>query len=56
MNASSSPRSNLLFLAGVSIITATHIYMLNAQLPMSVQHSHAYLNLGAVALILFSVR
>jgi hypothetical protein len=51
MNASAK---SVLFAAGVSVIAATHIAMLNQQMPAAVQQQHALLNLAAVAYILFT--
>ena len=51
MNASAK---SILFAAGVSIITATHVAMLNQQMPAAIQKQHALLNLAAVALIVAS--
>ena len=53
MNASAK---SVLFAAGVSVIAATHIAMLNQQMPAAVQQQHALLNLAAVTLILVSRR
>jgi hypothetical protein len=43
------------FNTGLAIVVGTHIYMLNSALPEAMRKEHAYLNLGAAALILWSV-
>ena len=48
-------RSPIAFYSGVGIIVATHTYMLVQLMPSSQQTYHAYLNLGAVGLILYGV-
>jgi hypothetical protein len=43
------------FNTGLAIVVGTHIYMLNSALPEAMRKEHAYLNLGAAALIVWSV-
>ena len=40
---------------GLSVITATHIMMLNEVMPAEVQHNHALINLAAVAAVAYGV-
>ena len=41
--------------AGLSIVGATHVYMLNYDLPEDKHTLHAWLNLGAAGLIYYGV-
>jgi hypothetical protein len=43
------------FGTGLTIVVGTHIYMLNSTLPEAMRQQHAFLNLGAAALIVWSV-
>jgi len=43
------------FGAGISVIVGTHVYMLNSNLPETLRQQHALMNLGAAALIVWSV-
>ena len=40
---------------GLGIVAATHIMMLNTQMPPEVQTNHAYINLAAAGLIAYGV-
>ena len=40
--------------AGVGTVVATHVYMLNAIMPQSMQKGHAYFNLAAAGLIVYA--
>jgi len=41
--------------AGLGIVTVTHIYMLNNQLPEALHKAHAAINLFAAGLIYYGV-
>lgn len=43
------------FYTGLSIVVATHVWMLNMTMPESVRQYHAAANLGAAALIMYGV-
>jgi hypothetical protein len=40
--------------AGVGIVVATHVYMVAAIMPESMQMNHAYINLAAAGLIVYA--
>jgi hypothetical protein len=40
---------------GLSVITATHIMMLNEVMPAEVQRNHALINLAAVATVTYGI-
>ena len=42
------------YYAGVGIVVGTHVYMIAAIMPESMQTNHAYLNLVAAGLIVYS--
>jgi hypothetical protein len=42
------------YYAGVGIVVATHVYMIAAVMPESMQTNHAYLNLTAAGLIIYA--
>jgi hypothetical protein len=43
----------LSFYTGVSVVTATHLWMLSATLPDAVKNQHALINLAAAGLIVY---
>ena len=43
------------FIAGVSIVTGTHLWLLQGTLPEAIMKQHALLNLAAAGLIVWSV-
>jgi hypothetical protein len=42
------------YYAGVGVVVATHVYMVASIMPESMQKNHAYINLLAVGLIVYS--
>jgi hypothetical protein len=47
--------NNYAVYSGLSVVVATHIWMLNEAMPESMRKYHAFVNLGASGLILYGV-
>jgi len=45
----------LAFITGVSIVTGTHVWLLQGTLPEAIMKQHAIINLAAAGLIVWSV-
>lgn len=43
------------FITGVGVVVGTHLWLISASLPDAVKNQHAFINLAAAGLIVYSI-